>query len=92
MQELNYKFVKKVRSRSENGGCTRRADPEKLELASGINVNVQISTTCRPGRTLLPNITRNMGTDSVTGDPIVEVEVEVEVEVKTTPPSTNSFV
>jgi hypothetical protein len=46
------------------------------ELASGMVVNVQTSTDMVTWKTVTPNFTRNLGTDSTTGDPIVEVEVK----------------
>ena len=46
------------------------------ELASGMAVNVQTSTDMVTWQTVTPNFTRNLGTDSTTGDPIVEVEVK----------------
>jgi Pro-kumamolisin, activation domain/PQQ-like domain/Putative Ig domain len=46
------------------------------ESTNGISVHVQTSTDLQAWQTITPNFTRNMGIDSATGDPIVEVEVK----------------
>ena len=44
--------------------------------ASGITVNVQTSTDLQSWKTVTPDFTQTVGTDSITKDPIIEVEVK----------------
>ena len=52
---------------------TYRANP----YVSGITVSVQTSSDLKTWQTVTPNISQTVGTDSATGDPIIEVEVAV---------------
>jgi hypothetical protein len=53
---------------------TYRSNPR----ATGVTVQVQTSTDLQTWSTVTPSITRQVGTDSATGDPIVEDEVNTQ--------------
>lgn len=44
---------------------------------AGLTINVQISSNLQVWQTVIPNITKQIGVDSITGDPIMKVEVNV---------------
>jgi hypothetical protein len=46
-------------------------------LATGVTVNVQTSSDLKTWQTVTPDFTQTVGTDSVTGDPIIEIGVNV---------------